>query len=56
MNEKSPIVIRERAQELFGEIHQIYEQYKKEVPKQRRPWPESIRSRILELWKLGASM
>lgn len=55
MSEKSIVPIRERVQELFSEIRQIYEQYLKEVPKKRRPWPESIRSRILELWKLGVS-
>jgi hypothetical protein len=35
MSEKSPVPIPKRAQGLLGEIHQIYEQYKKEVPKQR---------------------
>lgn len=49
------IEVRERVQILIGEIRQIHEQYKKEVPKRRRPWPESIRSRIMELWKLGMS-
>ncbi len=47
--------IRDRAQELYAEIRQIYQQYLKEVPKKRRPWPESIKARIFELWKLGVS-
>lgn len=47
--------IRDRVQELYAEIRQIYQQYLKEVPKKRRPWPESIKTRILELWKLGVS-
>lgn len=55
MSEKSVIPIRARVQELYCEIRQIYEQYLREVPKKRRPWPESIRSRVLELWQLGVS-
>jgi transposase-like protein len=55
MSEKSLVPIKERVQQLYGEIRQIYVQYQKEVPKKRRPWPESIRSRILELWQLGVS-
>jgi len=47
--------VRERVQTLIGEIRQIHEQYKIEVPKKRRPWPKSIQERILELWRLGMS-
>lgn len=45
--------VRDRVQILITEIRQIHEQYKIEVPKQRRPWPKSIQERILELWHLG---
>lgn len=47
--------VRERVQTLFIEIRQIFEQYKIEVPKKRRPWPKSIQERVLELWHLGVS-
>ena len=47
--------IRDRVNALYAEIRHIYQQYLKEVPKKRRPWPESIKTRILELWKLGVS-
>ena len=47
--------MRERVDQLYKEIRQIHEQYQKEVPKKCRPWPESIQSRILELWKFGVS-
>jgi len=40
---------------LFDELRQVCSQYSKEVPKQRRPWPESIRTRILRLRFLGVS-
>lgn len=55
MSANSIIPIKERVQQLYSEIRQIYAQYQKEVPKRRRPWPESIRSRVLELWQLGVS-
>ena len=55
MSERAIVPIRARVQELYSEIRQIYDQYLKEVPKKRRPWPESIRSRVLELWQLGVS-
>lgn len=42
-------------EELYNEIREIYCQYKLEVPNGRRTWPVSIKSRILELWKLGVS-
>lgn len=45
----------EEAIQLFDEIRQLWEQYRREVPKKRRPWPESIRKRILALWALGIS-
>ncbi len=40
---------------LFSELKNIFEQYQKEVPGKRRPWPESIRERILKLWSLGVT-
>lgn len=54
-NEKPITPIMDRVNELYTEIRQIYQQYLKEVPKKRRPWPESIKARILELWRLGVS-
>lgn len=55
MQTEKSISVRGRVQELYAEIRQIYQQYLKEVPKKRRPWPESTKTRILELWKLGVS-
>lgn len=57
MNQNSlqPAPISASIEQLYNEIRQINEQYKREVPKKRRPWPTSIQSRILELWKLGVS-
>lgn len=55
MSENQVGPIKESVASLCSEIRQIHEQYKKEVPKKRRPWPTSIQSRILELWKLGMS-
>lgn len=46
---------RARVEILISEIRQIYDQYKIEVPKKRRPWPKSIQERVLELWRLGMS-
>ncbi len=43
----------ERAEEIFSELAQICEQYKAEVPSDRRAWPESVKSRIFELKSLG---
>jgi hypothetical protein len=40
-------------QQLVSQIREISEQYQREVPGQRRHWPESIRSRILALGRLG---
>ena len=51
----APAPITASVEQLFSEIRQIYSQYKREVPKKRRPWPTSIQSRVLELWKLGVS-
>jgi hypothetical protein len=41
--------------ELFDELRTICAQYAKEVPKKRRPWPESIKARVLRLRLLGVS-
>ncbi len=41
--------------DLLREIREIWTQYKEEVPKKRRPWPRSIKERIIELWKLKVS-
>lgn len=40
---------------LFDELREICAQYSKEVPKKRRPWPESIKTRVLRLRFLGVS-
>ena len=43
------------ASKICEEIRDLYQQFKIEVPKQKAPWPESIRSRVLKLWELGLS-
>jgi hypothetical protein len=45
----------EHQQQLLDELRQICTQYQREVPTRRRPWPESIRGRILRLKELGLS-
>jgi hypothetical protein len=40
-------------QQLVSQVREISEQYQREVPGRRRHWPESIRSRILALGRLG---
>jgi transposase-like protein len=40
---------------LFDELREICTQYAGEVPKKRRPWPESIKTRVLRLRFLGVS-
>jgi hypothetical protein len=42
-------------EQLYREIRELFEQYKLEVPKKRRPWPVSIQARVMALWKLGIS-
>lgn len=51
----NPTPIEEEVYRLFEELKNIFEQYQKEVPKKRRPWPESIRVRVLRLWSLGVT-
>lgn len=41
--------------QLLDELRQICAQYTQEVPKKRRPWPESVRTRIFRLRFLGVS-
>lgn len=41
--------------QLIEELRQICAQYAAEVPGSRRPWPESIKSRIFRLRFLGVS-
>ena len=55
MQTEKSISIKNRVTELYAEIRQIYQQYLEEVPKKRSPWPESIKTRIVELWSLGVS-
>ena len=45
----------DRAEEILLELSQLCEQYKAEVPSNRRAWPESIKSRVFELKSLGLS-
>jgi hypothetical protein len=42
-------------EQLYREIRELFEQYKLEVPKKRRPWPVSIQTRVMALWKMGIS-
>ena len=41
--------------QLFDEIRQLTEQYKREVPNARRVWPTSIRERVIALRRLELS-
>lgn len=38
-----------QSQQLIDELRQICAQYSKEVPGKRRPWPKSIRDRVIAL-------
>jgi hypothetical protein len=42
-------------QHLLAQIKEIFEQYQREVPGKRRHWPESIKSRVLALRRLGVA-
>lgn len=42
--------------QLIEEILSIKEQYQAEVGSKRKPWPKSIKTRVLELDKLGMQM
>jgi hypothetical protein len=63
MSEKSVVELRglrvagtpaeTEAGQLLSEVRELFEQYQNEVPKKRKPWPESIRTRIVALWGLG---
>jgi hypothetical protein len=41
--------------QILDELQQICEQYRREMPSKRKPWPESIRERIFQLRDLGLS-
>lgn len=41
--------IPNHAQEILDELRQICSQYSKEVPGRRRPWPKSIKDRVIAL-------
>lgn len=43
----------DRSAELVDEISQLVSQYRREVPGPHRAWPESLRSRVIELHELG---
>lgn len=45
----------DRAEGLFNELAEICERYKAEVPSNRGPWPESVKTRVFELKALGLS-
>lgn len=51
----NPTPTEEEVFSLLSDLRQIFIQYKKEVPGKRKPWPESIRERILKLWALGVT-
>jgi len=44
-----------RATQLINEIRDLTEQYHAEVGSQRKPWPNSIRERVIELVATGMS-
>lgn len=41
--------------QILDELQQVCDQYRREMPGKRKPWPESIRERILQLRDLGLS-
>jgi transposase-like protein len=43
------------ASRLIYEVRDLFVQFKREVPKARGPWPESIKERIMLLWGMGVS-
>ncbi|MBU6375845.1 MAG: hypothetical protein KGQ59_07615 [Bdellovibrionales bacterium] len=43
----------DQVSEIFEQLNQICEQYKKEVPGRRHAWPKSIKDRILALQRAG---
>lgn len=45
----------QEAEQLLSEVRELFEQYQREVPRKRKPWPESIRGRVRALWELGVS-
>lgn len=47
--------IPSHAQQLLDELRQICSQYSREVPGKRRPWPKSIRDRVIVLRRIGVS-
>lgn len=46
----------QEAERLIDEIKQIKEQYEHEVGSKGKPWPKSIRGRVLQLIELGFTM
>ena len=44
-----------RAKQLINEIQDLTEQYHAEVRSRRKPWPNSIRERVIELIETGMS-
>ena len=51
-------MIQEQAkfETLISEIKQITEQYNAEVGRPRKTWPESVRTRVIELRRLGYNL
>jgi hypothetical protein len=45
--------MEDRRESIVNEISQVLEQYRQEVPGRRKPLPESIKSRVAELHRLG---
>ena len=45
----------DRKAELFEEVSQLLTQYRQEVPGTRKAWPESIKSRVIDLRRSGLS-
>jgi hypothetical protein len=43
----------ERAEKLISEIQQIKTQYQTEVGSRRKPWPNSIKERVQQLFEMG---
>ena len=47
--------VNDRIRNLFSELEQICEQYKKQVPGRRRAWPKAVKERIAEIERHGVS-
>lgn len=45
----------DQVSEIFQQLNQICDQYKREIPGRRRAWPKSIKDRIFALQRAGVN-